>query len=369
MSRKQRAVIIGACIVAVVVIVIAAVMARSDEGPPTPPPPPPPTGPVSHNVSWPIDETTVYATITRPQGDGPYPAVVLVAGTGSFDRDWNALHLPGTNGSGRLLAVSLARQGFVTIRHDKRYVGPGAEENIPHLLGRISLASHLEEIAGAVEMLLAQPYVDPERIYLLSHGEGALHALNYHLQHGEPIAGLVLTGPPGRSMADLFVEQINRQFEGLPGGEKIVPGLEELIADFLAGDPFEPHPDVPIALNDMVSTWHDPRNLPFMREILPLDPADLLPQATVPALVVIGGKDIQVDWQVDGALLQAATEGLDHIAYRFPANANRVLKFEPKPREQLSEADVFDYNAEGRVLDPETVLVIVNWLNEQSKAG
>ena len=46
-----------------------------------------------------------------------------------------------------------------------------------------------------------------------------------------------------------------------------------------------------------------------------------------------------------------------------------MLKFEPKPAEEIREADALQYNAEDRVLDPETVLVIVSWLNEQSKAG
>ena len=370
MSRKQRAAIIGACIVAVVVIVIAAVMARSDEGSSTPPPPPPPpAGPVSEDVSWAINETTVYATITRPQGDGPYPAVVFVPGTGPTDRDWVMPHLPGTNGSGRLLAIELARQDFVTLRYDKRYAGPGAGENLPHLLGKLSLASHVEEIAGAVETLLAQPYVDTNRVYVLSHGEGAFHALNYHLEYGDTIAGLVLTTPPARPLADMYIEQTNRQWHSDPDTGDMLAPLQAIVADFLEGRPFEPHPDLPPALNTQISMWHDPRNLPFMREILPLDPADLLPQVTVPALVVIGRKDIQVDWQIDGALLQAATAGLDHIVYQFPSNANRVLKFEPRPAEQLSQADALQYNAEDRVLDPETLLVIVNWLNEQSNAG
>ena len=369
MSRKQRAAITGACIVAVVVIVIAAVMARSDQGSPTPPPPPPPAGPLSEEVSWAINETTVYATITRPDGDGPYPAVVLVPGTGPTDRDWIMPHLPGSNGSGRLLATELARQDFVTIRYDKRYAGPGAEENLTHLLGKISLAGHVEEIAGAVETLLAQPYVDAERIYLLSHDEGAFHALNYHLEYSDRIAGLVLTAAPGRPISDMVVEQMRATLRAIPGGDQMLAGFELLVADFLDGKPFVHNPDLPPELNNVVSRWHDPRNLPFMREILPLDPANLLSQVSMPALVVIGRKDIQIDWQAEGALLQAATAGLDNIAYQFPSNANRMLKFEPKPREQLTKADVLEYNAEGRVLDPETVLVIVSWLNEQSKAG
>jgi len=364
MSKKELGVIIGACIVAVTAVVLVATATE-----PTPTPnPTPDDGLISEETSWAIGETTVYATITRPDGDGPYPAVVFVPGTGPTDRDWNAPHLPGTNGSGMLLAKELARHDFVTIRYDKRYAGAGAEENLPHLMGKISLASHVEEIAGAVENLAARSYVDPDRIYVLSHGEGMFHALNYHLEYGERFAGLVLTAPPTRPLGDMYIEQIRRQWQGIPGSDEIMAALEALVADFLDGKPFVSDPALPVGLNNQVSSWYDPGNLPFMREILPLDPADLLPQVTVPALVVIGKKDIQVDWEVDGALLQAATAGMTNVTFEFPRNANRVLKYEPKPREQLTPADGQQYNIEGRALDGETVQLIIDWLTRQTQA-
>lgn len=361
MSKKKLVGIIVACVAVVIVVVI---MATRSEPPLTPPP-----APVSEETSWAIEATTVYATITRPDGDGPYSAVVFVPGSGPTDRDWNTPALPGENGSAILLAEELARQGFVTIRYDKRFTGPGAAENLQHLMGKISLAGHVEEIAGAVDHLLAQAYVDPDRIYVLSNSEGAFHALNCHLEYSERFAGLVLTAPPGRSMADLMVEQIRAQAQGMPDSDEIMAGFEALVADFLEGKPFVPDPALPDQLNDFVSTWQQPINLPFMREIFPLDPADLLSQVTVPTLVVIGKKDIQVNWEVDGDLLQAATAGLTNIVYEFPGNANHVLKYEPKPREQLTPADVLEYNTEGEVLDEETVQVIVDWLKEQSQAS
>ncbi|MBE0431682.1 MAG: alpha/beta hydrolase [Dehalococcoidia bacterium] len=366
MDRKHRAGIVGACIIAIATLVVVVVMARGGES--AAPPQQPDDGVISEQVSWPIGETNVHATITRPDGDGPYPALVFVSRTGFTDRNWNVPQLPGTNGSGRLLAAELARHDFVTIRYDKRHVGPGAEENLPHLAGNISLAGHIEEIAGAIQTLLAQDYVDPDEIYVLSHGEGAPLTLHYHLEHDGRIAGLVITAPPSRPIADLFIEQVRAQFQHLPERDDIVAGCEALMASFLAGEPFVPHPEVPPSLNNYVSSLYDPRNLPFVREIMALDPADLLMQLNVPALVVIGQKDAQVDWEVDGGLLQAATTDLAHIEYEFPENADHVLKYQPKPREEVTQDDARDYNAADRVLDPETVEAIVNWLMQQTQA-
>ncbi len=104
----------------------------------------------STEVSWPLESTTVYATLVRPAGAGPFAAVVMVAGSGPTDRDWNTPLLPGTNGSARLLAEALARAGIASLRYDKRPSGAHMMENMPALVGRISMQSHLDELAGAV---------------------------------------------------------------------------------------------------------------------------------------------------------------------------------------------------------------------------
>ncbi len=62
----------------------------------------------SSEVSWPLDDTTVYATLVKPSGVGPFPGVVMVAGSGPTDRDWGSPLLPGGD---RLAALRQARLG------------------------------------------------------------------------------------------------------------------------------------------------------------------------------------------------------------------------------------------------------------------
>src|ERR1700733_4461885 len=119
----------------------------------------------SVEVSWPLGPTTVYGTLVMPDGAGPYPGVVLVAGSGPTDRDWNSPLLPGTNGSGRLLAEALARVGFASLRYDKRASGPHVRETIPLLIGAITMQSHVDELVGAVCTLAEQQGVNRERIF------------------------------------------------------------------------------------------------------------------------------------------------------------------------------------------------------------
>lgn len=82
----------------------------------------------SEEVNWKISETTVYGTITKPNDNSVYPAILFIAGSGPTDRDWNSPLMPGTNGSGRLLAESLASKGFITLRYDKRVSGTPAHD-------------------------------------------------------------------------------------------------------------------------------------------------------------------------------------------------------------------------------------------------
>jgi hypothetical protein len=80
-------------------------------------------------------------------------------------------------------------------------------------------------------------------------------------------------------------------------------------------------------------------------------------------LVIIGKRDIQVDWQADGELLQRAAEGHKDVTFLFPENVNHVLKHQPKPRSELAAAEVtVGYNAPDAQLDPEAKASILEWL-------
>ena len=166
----------------------------------------------SVDVSWTLDGVTMYGTVVRPDEDGPFPAVVLVAGSGPTDRDWCSPLLPGSNGSGRLLAEAFAAAGIASIRYDKRASGPHAAETVPRLIGKLSMQSHLDELVAAVEVLVAQEFVDPSRIVGLGNSEGALHVLHYATSVQEvPFAGIVHAAPPGRPVQDVLLSQLALQ--------------------------------------------------------------------------------------------------------------------------------------------------------------
>jgi hypothetical protein len=322
---------------------------------------------VSEETSWNIGETTVYATITRPESGQGHPAVVFVAGSGPTDRDWNSPLLPGTNGSAKLLAEELARQGYVTLRYDKRFTGEHAGENLPLLTGKISMQSHLEELQSAVDILRERDDVDSDKIFALANSEGTLHAVNFQLQAGEKkLAGLILTGTPGQSMGDLARAQIAAQLAGVPGTDDIMAWYDQAISDFVKNGTMEPDESLPEGIKQFLLSLVSPANMPFTQEVWTVDIAPDLKSIDEPMLIIIGKKDIQVDWQTDGTRLEAAAEGKDTITFAYPDNANHVLKHETKAREDINPSSP-GYNAAGTVLDTETLEIIISWLDTQSR--
>ncbi len=323
----------------------------------------------SEEAAWDVDGISVRGTLTRPAGTGPHPAIVFVAGSGPTDRDWCSPLLSGTNCSGRLMAEALTLEGFMTLRYDKRASGTHAQENIPRLVGRISMQSHLDELVGAVDTLCSDDDVDPARLFVLTSSEGAIHALHYQLQATDRrFAGLVLTGAPGRSVGQVARSQLLAQAAGPDNGDLLMNQYDAAIAAFMAGEPVTPDPSLPEGMQALLLSLASPVNLPFSRELWSSDPAALLAKVTEPVLVVIGKKDIQADWQADGGALENAAARDGNVTFAYPPDADHVLKHEERPRDALAAADVgARYNSEGRRLDPEALGVIVDWLNGQAR--
>lgn len=318
----------------------------------------------SLEITWPLDATTMYGTLVRPSGPGPFPAVVMVAGSGPTDRDWNSPLLAGSNGSARLIAEALAEAGIASLRYDKRASGPHARENMQTLIGKMSMQSHLDELAGAVRALAGQAFVRDDRIFGLGNSEGTLHVLNYQIQHPAlPLAGLVLIAPPGRSVGAVGRSQLAAQAAAIPNGQELLALYDAAIVRFQAGEPMRADPALPEGVQQLLQALESPANLPFARELWMADAASLLSQVDVPVLIIIGKKDIQVDWHADGEPLQRAAAGHADVTFLFPENTNHVLKFEPRPRAELAQPEAVPrYNAPDAILDPEALSDILAWL-------
>lgn len=317
----------------------------------------------SVEVTWRLDDITMRGTLTLPDGDGPFPAVVLVAGSGPTDRDWCSPLLPGANGSGRLFAEAFADAGTASLRYDKRASGPDAAESARALFGRLSMRSHLEELVAAVGVLCGHGRIDATRIVGFGNSEGTLHVLHYATSHQDvPFAGIVLAAPPGRSVGELLLAQLALQATQVADGAQLMHLVEDAAARYGAGQPMNVDPRLPDSVKMVLASFESPANLPLARELWSENAAIVLPEVEIPTLVLIGGKDLQVDATTDGHALELAATGKDNVTFAYPANANHVFKEDTRPLAEIVAAPGSGYNEDGTHLDPEALVTMLDWL-------
>jgi dienelactone hydrolase len=152
------------------------------------------------NVSLRSEHWKLPATLTIPKGTGPFPAVLLVHGSGANDRD----ETYGPNKIFKDLAWGLASRGVVVLRYEKRTKLYSAE--IAQLQNFTVQDETIEDALTGVNLLNASPFVDHSKIFVLGHSLGGMLAPRIALQDTR-IKGLILFAAPTRHLEDLILEQ------------------------------------------------------------------------------------------------------------------------------------------------------------------
>ncbi len=141
-------------------------------------------------------------TLSIPQGDGPFAAVLLVAGSGPNDRDET---IP-PNKPFRDLAWGLASQGIAVLRYDKRtkvYAASLESERETFTVKEEVIDDALE----ALTLLHARPEIDVQQIFLLGHSLGGY--LAPRIGAADPkIRGLIVLAGSARPLEDLLLDQM-----------------------------------------------------------------------------------------------------------------------------------------------------------------
>lgn len=114
-----------------------------------------------------IENFDLAGTLTLPQGKGPFPAVVLISGSGQQDRDETIYsHKPF-----KVIADHLTRNGIAVLRYDDRGMG-GSKGS----LNNATLLNFADDATAAVAFLSSRPEIDNKKIGLVGHSEGGLIA-------------------------------------------------------------------------------------------------------------------------------------------------------------------------------------------------
>jgi pimeloyl-ACP methyl ester carboxylesterase len=140
---------------------------------------------------------TLAGTLTEPAGQGPFPAVVLLTGSGPEDRDETLFdHKPFA-----VLADYLTRRGVAVLRFDDRGVG----QSTGTLAGTTS-ADYAADARAALAWLRTRPTIARQHVGLLGHSEGGTAALLAATQPQGPNF-VVLLAAPGLPGDEMMVQQ------------------------------------------------------------------------------------------------------------------------------------------------------------------
>src|SRR5690606_19348563 len=131
------------------------------------------------------DDRALPGTLALPKGKAPgagFPAVVLVHGSGPQDRDETV----GANRPFLDIARGLAAQGIAVLRYDKRTQARPQD----FAAGDYTVDDETTNDAiTAVAALGAAEGIDPDRIHVLGHSQGAMLAPRIAAHSGH-VAGL-----------------------------------------------------------------------------------------------------------------------------------------------------------------------------------
>lgn len=324
---------------------------------------------VSEEVTFSAGGRTIPGTIVHP-ASGTGPGLLLLAGSGPTDRDWNSALLPGKNGSARLLAEALAARGITVLRFDKAY--SGKNPGLP--IADLTLDTYRDEASAALDLLRTRKEVDPARVFVAGHSEGGIHATRLAELRAAQVRGVILISAPGRSMRELLEVQLEHNVLNGAGltpqqMEAEMAPIRTALRNFVAGQDVDPksassRPQVVGILTALMA----PMVARIGRALVSFEPAQAAAALAAPVLVMQGGKDVQVDPAEDAGRLVAARRSAQRsVDYQLIPLADHVLKSEPRSLEEVRanpQQLLAGYNAPERTLVPDVVETLVKWIRE-----
>ncbi|MCP1143175.1 serine aminopeptidase domain-containing protein [Lysinibacillus endophyticus] len=269
------------------------------------------------------EEFPLPGVLTLPKGEGPFPVVVLVQGSGPHDMDSTYLG----NKPFRDIAVGLANEGIAVLRYEKRTkVYPFKTGTNP----KFTIQDETVLDANyAVETLKDIPEVDAKNIYVLGHSQGgfALPLILENDKNGDIKGGIVVAGPAGK-FQDLLVWQLEQSLEKAKDANAPKEQIEALEANVafwktqvgLINDPQytleNPPTDFQLGPTDW---WYNLRDI---------EAPEVSKKQNVPLFVVQGGKDFQVPAS-HLELWKEALKERDNVSYKFYTNMHHFLAENP----------------------------------------
>lgn len=309
-------------------------------------------------------------TLTVPQGKGPFPAVIMITGSGAQNRNEEIMgHKPFM-----VIADWLTRNGIAVLRYDDR--GVGKSQGNYAASTSIDLAT---DATAAFSYLKADPAINPGMIGFIGHSEGGLIA-PIIASENKAVAFIVsLAGPglPGdriisRQSADISrvmglsdeaIEEslaVNQKlFQILkkePDNNKASEKMNAAYKEILEKKNTSPE-ESEKAIKQLQASLN-PAALTWLRYFISTDPADFWRRVKCPVLALNGEKDLQV----------FAAENLPAIEKALKSSGNKSVKTMMLPGlnhlfQHCTTGAPSEYSSIEETFSPEALKIISDWIS------
>ena len=282
-------------------------------------------------------DTTLYGTIDLPAGDGPFPVVLIISGSGPNDRDGNQATL--RSDYLKKLAAGLTEQGVAVLRYDKRGSGKSEVGDAPLETFRFDV--FVDDAVGWVTMLRKDNRFSS--VAILGHSQGSL--VGMLAAQRVPIDAFVSIAGPGRSIDKVLMTQLGVQLKSMP---ELRDHAFAVIEELAGGQTVEDYPDELEAL-------FKPSIQGFLISWMQHDPVKVIAALKIPILIVQGTRDIQIMVE-DAEALKKSQPAAELVLVK---NMNHVLRHIATEAEQLPS-----YGNPEMPLDSQLVPVAKNFLKK-----
>ncbi len=258
-------------------------------------------------------EWALPGTLTLPVGKGPFPAVVLVHGSGPQDRDETI----GPNRPFRDLAFGLASKGIAVLRYEKRTKEYGAKL-LPIKDSLTVKEETIDDALVAVSLLRKTGGIDAKKVFVLGHSLGGM--LIPRIGKLDPaIAGFIVMAGTSRPLEDVILEQTSYIFSLDPAKSEARKSQLELIKKQVAR---VKDPDLSVA----IPSGDLPLNIPgkYWLDLRAYHPAELAQRETRPMLFLQGERDYQVTME-DFRVWEKSLSGRPNVVFKSYKKLNHLF--------------------------------------------
>ena len=293
---------------------------------------------IEEEVTFQNGNITLVGTLTLPEGESPFPTVVLISGSGAQNRDEDVFGFK----IFRVIADNFTRSGIAVLRYDDR--GVGNSTWVPNATSE----DFARDVEAAVKLLKNRSEIS--KIGLLGHSEGGIVA---SMVESDDVSFIILMAGPAIKGDELLIAQLglllraeniseerlqkqkelqNKTFAAVRSGEgwdELEEEMRQMIRNSIDELPEDERKDI-VNAEEFINATVNPQmalsKSAWFRFFIDYDPSQALRELTVPVLAIFGELDLQVPAEMNKAAIEKALENNTDATIVVLPKANHLFQ-------------------------------------------